>query len=277
MSHRKRNRGKNVPVRHPMQSVPPPNTAGHRIFSFLQQAFRSQRVWISILQWLRNISFATLLLGPAVSAVAPSAFVTCTIAFYIGLFILLLDSLFLEVWKGPVKLFISAALTAGGICFWIAVVSHADPISFGYLVEKGQLDVKINNDSPRDDYRDVDLAVTPGGNSFIGEVRSFNHIDGCALISGNPDPDEISGHDRVMFWRSPDGKSRFYQGSFRIHCSDLPRMSHQTYIVQLVSGSTPAGSTWPEPTLPVKAPFISGEFSGKFKVFEVNQFAKSLQ
>ena len=302
MAHKKKSGGNPFPkraqrrmaaeiaVRHPMLPMPLPATIWRRGFLLLLRwkikAFPSQKGWVSLLQWirnfcqwLRNISLATCLLGAVVGNMAPAAFIPCAIAFYVSLLFLMLDLIFLERWPAALKLIISAILICFGAAVWNGVVSHRDPISFGYLVENGRLDVKINNDSTEDDYKDIDLTVIPDDHSdaFIGDVRPLNNIEGCALVSGNPDPDEFGGHDKLMFWRTPDHKSHFYLDRFRIHCRDLPPMSHQSYTIQLISNKTPPEFPMPQLTTPQRAPEISGQFTGRFRIFKVGAFCKSFQ
>lgn len=209
----------------------------------------------------------------------PAAFYACAIAFYAGLAVVMLDLILLEEWRAGVKAIVAAALVFAAFEYTNKIIRHDDPMSFGYLIEHGQLDVKINNESRDDDYKDIDLTIFPDDRStvYVGSAEPIDTVSGCSLISNLPD--EIGPGEHVIFAYSPAPEPHLvpFSDRLRIHCDSLPRMSHISYLIRLVTGPI-IGTTFAVRPLSASGdPSVRGTFTGKFRVFDVHSNFRELK
>jgi hypothetical protein len=177
-----------------------------------------QEALLGFIKWLRSIGSGACLLG--LLGLFQTLFYPSVICFYVGVAILIADFLLLERQPVIVNWIVSSLLVGVAIVFWHYVVAHPNPISFGYIVDGGRLDVKIGNDSSTDDYKDVDLTIFPDDRDkvFVGEVKQINLISGCSLISDIPD--QLAPGERTLIWANPNPTLHysFASNQIRISC-----------------------------------------------------------
>jgi hypothetical protein len=258
------------------QQNPTPHPSIRRRLSVLVLRFVADARYLGethpwLIRWLAT---AGLLLVGGVG-VMQHFFWPSVVAFYVGL-ILLASCLFLQKMNRRFRYASLSLIVVVGVSFDFYVLQHKSPMSYGYLVTNGHVELVIRNDSAEDDYQNVDMSIIPDSrtNVFVGSASptSGSYPD-CTIIPSVPD--EVLPGERVMAWSDEHSRWSLFSNQIRIRCQTLPRMSHLRLIVQPVSG-TPLSGRAPFAVLPQGVPSLTGQFTNGFVVVKVKAPFKQL-
>lgn len=255
-------------IRHPMPPVPCPQTLFRKAILValrwkITLSYRARDL-APFRSWLRGVGAAGILLGTV--GLMHTFFWPSVCAFYAGLGVLALD-LFAERIGPYLKGLVVTSLIITASLFTREVVLHNTPFDLSYTVNGTNLDLIVSNNSPADDYRDIDLTIipVPGGHNqipsaVIGSFRELTAGTPCSVISS---PYQLTEYPTFVM-ATPHGYA-IYQSAERLRCELLPHRDMLEFEVQLVRRVLIAGQNAVVPVTPTADPEFKISFTGKFR------------